>query len=214
MTVLVESPLALYQAFIGRCGLDSREYGVLRNAIIAHVPKYLRDGNVATLLCTEDDANLLIGRAKQFYPQVVYYFEEALRSPAYRKAEFGDTSHPAPSNTKTLGAILFADSFWVSVAWITVALIGVNGARAIFWTIPPRFLSGMAAAGGLAFINSIGTTGGQVGPTIVGWLRDVTGSFSSGLLALSGFLVMAALMALSLKLVVKRGPDRAAAADL
>ncbi len=110
MTVLVEIPLALYQAFIGRCGLDSREYGVLRNAIIAHVPKYLRDGNVATLLCTEDDANLLIGRAKQFYPQVVYYFEEALRSPAYRKAEFGDTSHPAPSNTKTLGGILFADS--------------------------------------------------------------------------------------------------------
>ena len=37
-------------------------------------------------------------------------------------------------------------------------------ARAIFWTIPPRFLTGMAAAGGLAFINSIGTTGGFVGP--------------------------------------------------
>ena len=54
--------------------------------------------------------------------------------------------------------------FWVSVVWMAVAVTGVNGARAIFWTIPPRFLTGMAAAGGLAFINSIGTTGGFVGP--------------------------------------------------
>ncbi len=60
---------------------------------------------------------------------------------------------------------------------ITVAVSGVNAARAIFWTIPPRFLSGLAAAGGLAFINSIGTSGGFVGPTIMGWLTDRTGSF-------------------------------------
>ena len=60
-----------------------------------------------------------------------------------------------------LGAVLSRWQFLgVGVRWITVALIGVNGARAIFWTIPPRFLSGVAAAGGLAFINSIGTTGG------------------------------------------------------
>ena len=58
-----------------------------------------------------------------------------------------------------LGAILFRDQFWVSVFWMAVAVTGINGARAIFWTIPPRFLTGMAAAGGLAFINSIGTDG-------------------------------------------------------
>ena len=113
-----------------------------------------------------------------------------------------------------LGAVVFADRFWVSVAWITVALIGVNGARAIFWTIPPRFLSGMAAAGGLAFINSIGTTGGQVGPAIMGWLRDATGSFQAGMMALFGFLVLAACLAWSLKLLVRRGPDQAVASDL
>ena len=84
---------------------------------------------------------------------------------------------------------------------MAVALIGVNGARAIFWTIPPRFLTGVAAAGGLAFINSIGTTGGFVGPTIMGWLRDTTGSYSAGLLAMSGFLLAAAGLAASLKLV-------------
>jgi nitrate/nitrite transporter NarK len=98
-----------------------------------------------------------------------------------------------------LGAILFRDNFWASVVWMAVAVTGVNGARAIFWTIPPRFLTGMAAAGGLAFINSIGTTGGFVGPYVFGWLRDETGSFSAGLLAMSGFLVLAAVLAWSLR---------------
>jgi len=99
------------------------------------------------------------------------------------------------------GAILFKDTFWMSVVWMAVAVTGVNGARAIFWTIPPRFLTGMAAAGGLAFINSIGTTGGFVGPYVMGWLTDETGSFSAGLLAMSGFLVLAALLAWSLRRV-------------
>ena len=98
-----------------------------------------------------------------------------------------------------LGAILFAGNFWASVAAITVAVTGVNGARAILWTIPPRFLTGMAAAGGLAFINSIGTTGGFVGPFVFGWLTDETGSFSAGMLAMSGFLVLAAVLAWSLR---------------
>ena len=98
-----------------------------------------------------------------------------------------------------LGAILFSGTFWLSVVWMAVAVTGVNGARAIFWTIPPRFLTGMAAAGGFAFINSIGTTGGFVGPYVMGWLTDETGSFSAGLLAMSGFLVLAAALAWSLR---------------
>jgi len=98
-----------------------------------------------------------------------------------------------------LGAIVFRDNFPASVIGMALALTGVNGARAIFWTIPSRFLTGMAAAGGLAFINSIGTTGGFVGPYIMGWLTDETGSFSAGLLAMSGFLVLAAALAWSLR---------------
>jgi MFS transporter, ACS family, tartrate transporter len=98
-----------------------------------------------------------------------------------------------------LGAILFRETFWASVAWVAVALTGVNGARAIFWSIPPRFLTGMAAAGGLAFINSIGVMGGFVGPSIMGFLVDYTGSYTAGLFALSGFLVMSASLAWFLK---------------
>jgi len=96
-------------------------------------------------------------------------------------------------------SLLFRNSLVASILSITVAVSGVNAARALFWTIPPRFLTGLAAAGGLAFINSIGTSGGFVGPYIMGWLTDTTGSFAAGQLALGGFLLAAALLAWWLK---------------
>jgi hypothetical protein len=47
-----------------------------------------------------------------------------------------------------------------------------------FYTL--RVATGAAAAGGLAFINSVGSLGGYVGPWMVGVLKDVTGSFETG----------------------------------
>ena len=102
-----------------------------------------------------------------------------------------------------VGAIVSAN-FWVGLTGITVALTGINAARGIFWTIPPRFLTGIAAAGGLAFINSIGTMGGFVGPYVMGWLTDETGSFSAGLAAMAGFLLLATGLSWSLKSFVKQ----------
>ncbi|CAO3440514.1 MFS transporter [Azospirillum endophyticum] len=93
--------------------------------------------------------------------------------------------------------------FDLSLLGLTAALLGVTAARAIFWSIPTRFLTGIAAAGGIAFINTIGTTGGFFGPTIVGWLKDATGSFEAGLLAMAGFLAVSTVFALLLKLVIR-----------
>src|SRR5690348_6146324 len=76
-----------------------------------------------------------------------------------------------------ISAVVITELFWVSVAAVAIALTGVNSARALFWTIPPRFLTGLAAAGGLAFINSIGVLGGFVGPSIMGYLTERTGSY-------------------------------------
>jgi MFS family permease len=98
-------------------------------------------------------------------------------------------------------AIMTAN-FWLSLLWMTVALAGITSARAIFWTIPTRFLTGLAAAGGLAFINSVATLGGFVGPYAMGWLRDATGSFSAGLMAMAGLLLLATVTSWSLKLFV------------
>lgn len=81
---------------------------------------------------------------------------------------------------------------------LTVAMVGVTSARAIFWAIPAKFLSGAGAAGGLAFINSIGALGGFFGPFLMGWLRQVTGSFTVGILVMGGVLFASGLLALAL----------------
>jgi ACS family tartrate transporter-like MFS transporter len=97
-----------------------------------------------------------------------------------------------------LGAVL-TQNFWLSLAGLTLSLAGINAARGIFFTIPMRFLTGIALAGGIAFINSIGTAGGFVGPYAVGWLSDQTGSFTAGLAFMSAFLLASAALAWSLK---------------
>ena len=103
----------------------------------------------------------------------------------------------------TVGLVIaiLTSNIWMSLAWVTLALIGITSARAIFWTIPTKFLTGLAAAGGLAFINSIGTLGGFVGPYVVGWLRDATGSFSAGLMAMAALLALSTAMSWSLRFV-------------
>jgi cyanate permease len=61
-------------------------------------------------------------------------------------------------------------------------------------------LGGTAAAAGIALINSIGNLGGAVGPSIMGWLRQGTNSYSAGLLVLAAALVLEAILVMSLKL--------------
>ena len=73
-----------------------------------------------------------------------------------------------------------------------------------FWSLPTTFLSGTAAAGGIALINSVGNMGGFVGPTVVGFLKERTQRFESGLLALAASLVIAGLLALSLRVDAER----------
>jgi MFS transporter, ACS family, tartrate transporter len=101
-------------------------------------------------------------------------------------------------------APIVSGSATVAVIGFSLALIGVTAARAIFWTIPTRFLTGIAAAGGLAFINSIATVGGFVGPSMMGWLKESSGSYVIGLLALAAIMVAAMAASLSLKFFITR----------
>ena len=102
-----------------------------------------------------------------------------------------------------LAGSVLASGLTLQLSALTVALIGVSAARAVFWTIPPRFLVGTAAAGGLAFINSVGTLGGFFGPFTMGWLKDLTGSFNSGLALMAVILVIAAGFSASLRFLIK-----------
>jgi hypothetical protein len=59
MVVLIEMPLTIYQAFLGRCVLGSRESELLRNSVLSHAPVYVRFGNVVECRYELEDAELL-----------------------------------------------------------------------------------------------------------------------------------------------------------
>jgi cyanate permease len=96
------------------------------------------------------------------------------------------------------GSLLF------SLTDLTLALVGITAARGIFWAIPPRILTGVGAAAGIAFINSIGTFGGLVGPTMMGVFKDATGGFTLGILAMAGVMVVTTVLSASLKFMVRQ----------
>lgn len=77
---------------------------------------------------------------------------------------------------------------------LTIAASGIISAIGLFWVFPLRFLTGMAAAAGIALINSIGQLGGLISPYMVGKVRDVTGSASIGLYAIAAVCVVAAII--------------------
>jgi ACS family tartrate transporter-like MFS transporter len=107
-----------------------------------------------------------------------------------------------------LGAVglvvsVLSDSLAIGLIGLTIALIGITSARAVFWTIPTRFMTGVGAASGLAFINSIGVAGGYFGPELMGTLKEFTGGYLAGLLTMAGILAASTLLAASLKLLIK-----------
>jgi MFS transporter, ACS family, tartrate transporter len=73
----------------------------------------------------------------------------------------------------------------ITMVVLTVAAIGVFCVFGVFWTLPTAWLSGTAAAGGIALINSIGNLAGFGGPYLIGWIKDSTGSTANGLLVLA-----------------------------
>ncbi|MEO6089367.1 MAG: MFS transporter [Umezawaea sp.] len=86
-----------------------------------------------------------------------------------------------------------------AMAAVTVCAVGVCAALPTFWALPSSFLTGAAAAGGIALINSLGNVSGFVGPYVTGWLRDWTGTQRAGLWVVGICMVSAALVVLRLE---------------
>jgi MFS family permease len=74
---------------------------------------------------------------------------------------------------------------------LTICAMGTYAAVPTFWTLPTGFLTGSAAAGGIALINSISNLGGFVGPYAIGWIKDATGDTTLGLVVLAACSIMA-----------------------
>lgn len=82
----------------------------------------------------------------------------------------------------------------ISILALCGAVIGIMCYQSTFWPIPSSFLTGRAAAGGLAIIVSVGNLGGFVGPYLIGAIKQSTDSFSLALISVAAFLALAAIL--------------------
>ena len=87
----------------------------------------------------------------------------------------------------------------VALVLICLSAIGIHASMGVWWTIPTTFLTGPAAAGSIALINSCGNLGGWVGPYMMGWIKTNTGAFDLGYYIMGGAMFVAALLVLTIK---------------
>jgi nitrate/nitrite transporter NarK len=85
-----------------------------------------------------------------------------------------------------------------TMAVLILFQIAASGIAPTFWPLPTAMLTGSAAAGGIALINSVGNLGGFLGPYAMGLVQDATGSFAIGLLTIAMGSVIAGLIVLAL----------------
>jgi MFS transporter, ACS family, tartrate transporter len=103
-------------------------------------------------------------------------------------------------------AVAFKGNLWLLVLSFTICQVGQRSVMSVFWAIPPMLLGGTAAAAGIALINAVGNLGGFFGPTMMGWLRDMSGGYNGGLLVLACALILEAVLVASLRLPAAKRP--------
>jgi ACS family tartrate transporter-like MFS transporter len=109
------------------------------------------------------------------------------------------TAIPAFAGAVALLIAAYSSSVAPVIAALSVAVLGVFAMCGPFWAMPTTFLSGTAAAAGIAIINSFGNLGGFFGPYIIGAVRNATGGFRGGLLVVSATLAIGGFVALAIR---------------
>ena len=104
-----------------------------------------------------------------------------------------------------LGVGAFVTNPVISFCFVTLSAVGVYGALGVWWSYPTTFLSGAAAAGAVGLINSAGNAGGFVGPYLIGWIKEKSGSFTWAWIYLAASLTAAGLLILTFKKTTREG---------
>ncbi|MGJ7551240.1 MFS transporter [Pseudomonas alloputida] len=94
----------------------------------------------------------------------------------------------------------YAGNPLVQLCGICMAATGSYTAMSIFWTTPDQALTFKARAIGIAVINAFGNIGSALNPLVVGWLKDLTQSFTAGIVYATALLVIGALLTFLLPL--------------
>ncbi len=95
-----------------------------------------------------------------------------------------------------LGLLMAAvfEGTYLSIAGLSVAMIGLYASNAHLFPIPSMFLTGAAAASGIGWVNSLGILAGGVTSPVIGYIKDATGSYRGGLYFLAGLAAVGALI--------------------
>lgn len=86
----------------------------------------------------------------------------------------------------------------LAIVFLSIAAAGVLSSAPLFWSLPTAFLHGVAAAAGIAAINSVGNLAGFVSPFLIGAIKDLTQSTDIALYMLAGVLVAGAVIVMSI----------------
>jgi MFS transporter, ACS family, tartrate transporter len=84
---------------------------------------------------------------------------------------------------------------WI-VATLSLATAGYASMFGPFWALATASMRGVGAAAAIALINSLGNTGGFVGPYLLGAINDRTHSFAIGFYAIAAMIVAGAALVL------------------
>ncbi len=114
---------------------------------------------------------------------------------------------PALLGGVAIPVALYLSSPLLAMIAVTVCAVGVCSALAPFWALPSRFLTGAAAAGGIALVNSLGNVSGFAAPYVTGWLADLTGTQKAGLWVVGVVMVAGAVVAVLVGVrIARRAP--------
>jgi D-galactonate transporter len=83
-----------------------------------------------------------------------------------------------------------------SIICLSIAAAGILASSSQFWSLPTALLGGMSAAAGIAAVNCFANLAGFFSPAIVGWLNDLTGKSTAGLIFISAAVTLGALLVL------------------
>lgn len=116
---------------------------------------------------------------------------------------------PALVGGLSIPLALFAGSPAATIAIITLTAMSIFAALPNFWTVPTQFLTGAAAAAGIALINTVGNLAGFSAGYVTGWLKDWTGGYTVPMFVVGGFMLLSAVL---MMVLARNGAGNATAA--
>jgi predicted MFS family arabinose efflux permease len=117
---------------------------------------------------------------------------------------------PALVGAVSIPLALFAGSPALTIAIIAITAMAIFSALPNFWTLPTQFLTGAAAAAGIALINTVGNLAGFSAPYLTGAIADWTGGFQAPMFVVGFFMLLSAVLMIILS---RRGRTGGTAVD-